>query len=136
MITLSSGLFFYLKGKGGYLYAGLSLLMFIISLVAIVSVISLYIYELPTHHCPFCIIMQEYHYIGYLLYILLFGGVVTGMGSGLLIPFRNIESLKQLLDGFIHKLALASVLFYAAFTAFVSYEIVSSSLVISYEVVY
>ncbi|MDD1622049.1 MAG: hypothetical protein LUQ11_11260 [Methylococcaceae bacterium] len=136
LITMSSGLIFYLKGKGGYLYAGLSLLMFVISLVSIVSFISLYIYELPTHHCPFCIIMEEYHYIGYLLYVLLFGAVVAGMGTGLLIPFREVESLKHLLDGFINKLALASLVFYAAFTAFVSYEIVTSSLVISYEVVY
>ena len=104
--------------------------------VAIVSAISLYIYELPTHHCPFCIVMQEYHYIGYLLYTLLFGAVVAGIGSGLLIPFRNVESLKHFLDGFIGKLALVSVLLYAAFTALVSYEIVTSSLVISYEVVY
>jgi len=136
LCTLASGIFFYLKGKGGYLYALLSLLMFGIALVAIVSVVSLYIYELPTHHCPFCIVMQEYHYIGYLLYTLLFGAVVAGIGSGLLIPFRNVESLKHFLDGFIGKLALVSVLLYAAFTALVSYEIVTSSLVISYEVVY
>lgn len=135
-VTLIYGLFFYLKRIGAYFYAGLSLLMFIVSMLAIVSAISLYIYELPTHHCPFCIIMQDYHYIGYLLYVLLFGGVVSGMGVGVLTPFRGVESLKQVLDGFIGKLALASVLFYAAFTALVTYEIVSSSLVISYEVVY
>ena len=60
LCTLASGIFFYLKGIGGYLYAAMSLLMFFISLVSIVSFISLYIYELPTHHCPFCIIMEEY----------------------------------------------------------------------------
>lgn len=134
--TLTCGIFFYVKGKGGYLYAALSLLMFIIALVAIVSVISLYIYELPTHHCPFCIIMEEYHYIGYLLYTLLFGAAVAGIGSGLLIPFRKVESLKHFLGVFIRRLVLVSVLLYAAFTALVSYEIVTSSLVMSYEVVY
>ena len=134
--TLGSGIVFYLKGLGGYLYAGLSLLMFIISLVSIVSFISLYIYELPTHHCPFCIIMEEYDYLGYLLYILLFGAVVSGVGVGALIPFRQVESLQSMLSGFIRKLALASVILYAAFTALVTYEIVSSSLVIAYEVVY
>lgn len=135
-VTLACGVFFYIKRKGGYLYAGLSLLMFIISLLAIVSAISLYIYELPTHHCPFCIIMQDYHYIGYLLYVLLFGGVVTGIGSGLLLPFRDVASLKQVLDSFIGKLILASVVFFTLFTVLVSYEIASSSLVLSYEVVY
>lgn len=91
-LTLAGGLYFYLKGQGGYVYASLSLLMFVISLVSIVSFISLYIYELPTHHCPFCIIMEEYHYIGYLLYLLLFGAVVSGIGAGVLMPFREVES--------------------------------------------
>jgi len=136
LCTLICGFFFYLKEVGGYLYAALCLLMFIISLVSIVSFISLYIYELPTHHCPFCIIMEEYGYIGYLLYILLFGAVVSGLGVGALIPFRQVESLQFMLGGFIRKLALASVLLYAVFTALVTYEIVSSSLVIAYEVVY
>lgn len=134
--TLLCGIFFYLKGLGGYLYAALSLLMFIVSLVSIVSFISLYIYELPTHHCPFCIIMEEYSYIGYLLYLLLFGAVVSGLGVGALLPFRQVESLQAMLGGFIRKLALTSVILFAAFTALVSYEIVSSSLVIAYEVVY
>ncbi|MDO9240257.1 MAG: hypothetical protein Q7U30_09585 [Methylicorpusculum sp.] len=136
VFTLANGLYFYLKNKGGYLYAGLSLVMFVISLVSIVSFISLYIYELPTHHCPFCIIMEDYHYIGYLLYILLFGAVVSGIGIGALMPFRGIPSLEGLLNSFIRKLALTSVLLYAAFTAFVTYEIIFSSLVINYEVVY
>jgi hypothetical protein len=129
LITLGSGLFFYLKGKGGYLYAGLSLLMFVISLIAIVSFISLYIYELPTHHCPFCIIMQEYHYVGYLLYVLLFGAVVAGIGTGILMPFREVESLKGMLPNFIAKLALTSVALFTAFTALVTYKIVFSNLI-------
>jgi hypothetical protein len=136
LCILICGIVFYLKGLGGYLYAALSLLMFIISLVSIVSFISLYIYELPTHHCPFCIIMEEYHYLGYLLYILLFGAVVSGLGVGALIPFRHVESLQFMLGGLIRKLALASIILYTAFTSLVTYEIVTSSLVIAYEVVY
>jgi len=103
--------------------------MFIIALVSVVSFISLYIYELPTHHCPFCIIMEDYHYIGYLLYLLLFGAVVSGIGVGILLPFRQVDSLKFMLTGFIGKLALSSVLLYLAFTALVSYQIVFSNLI-------
>jgi hypothetical protein len=80
--------------------------------------------------------MEEYHYLGYLLYILLFGAVVSGVGVGALSPFRQLESLQSMLSGFIRKLALTSVVLYAAFTALVTYEIVTSSLVIAYEVVY
>jgi len=135
-VTLMSGMWFYRKGHGGYLYAGLSLAMFGIALLAIISVISLYIYELPTHHCPFCIIMEDYHYIGYLLYVLLFGAAVAGMGAGLLTAFGNIGSLQAELPALTRRLTLVSLALFAAFTALVSYEIASSSLVISYEVVY
>lgn len=133
--TLACGLYFYRLGTGGYLYSALSVLMFGTSLVSIVSFISLYIYELPTHHCPFCIIMEEYGYIGYVLYVLLFGAVVSGIGIGALIPFRQVESLQGFLGGFIGRLALASVLLFAAFTLLVTYEIITSNLVMSYEVV-
>lgn len=128
-ITLISGGYFYCKAKLGYLYALFSLLLFIIALFAIVSVISIYIYELPTHHCPFCIIMEEYSYIGYLLYVLLFGAVVTGSGIGILLPFRNVESLKNVLDNFVHKLALSSMLMYSTFTLLVTYKIIFSNLI-------
>lgn len=129
MVTLASGLYFYSKGKGGYLYACLSLVMFVVSLASIVSFISLYIYELPTHHCPFCLIMEEYYYIGYLLYLLLFGAAVSGIGAGALMLFRDVESLKNVLGSFIARLTLASVLSYAAFAILVTYKILDSNLV-------
>jgi hypothetical protein len=134
-LTLACGLYFYRRGKGGYLYSVLCVVMFVISLIAIVSFVSLYIYELPTHHCPFCIVMEEYGYIGYVLYILLFGAVVSGIGIASLIPFRQVESLKEFLGGFIGRLALVSVTLFAAFTLLVTYEVVISNLVMSYEVV-
>jgi hypothetical protein len=129
IITLISGLVFYFKNRGGYVYALLSFALFIIALIAIVSVISIYIYELPTHHCPFCIIMEDYSYIGYLLYVLLFGGVVAGSGIGIILPFRKIESLKHVLGGFINKLALTSVLMYGTFAVIVTYRIIFSNLI-------
>ena len=128
-LTLASGLFFYLKKSGGYVFAALNMAMFVMSLIAIVSVISIYIYELPTHHCPFCIIMEDYSYIGYLLYVLLFGGVVAGSGIGILMPFRHIDSLRTELSGFIRTLALTSMMLYGSFTAVVTYRIVTSNLI-------
>jgi len=52
--------------------------------VAIISLIvffSTYIYEMPHHHCPFCLLQSDYNYIGYLLYITLFGGTFLGISS-------------------------------------------------------
>ncbi|MBZ0170304.1 membrane protein [Candidatus Methylomirabilis lanthanidiphila] len=124
------GLWFYITGKGGYLYSLFTFTMFGVSLVSIISFISLYIYELPTHHCPFCIVMKEYGYIGYALYLPLFLGAVTGGGIATLIPFRRIESLHAVLPALIRKLTIISLAAYATFTAIVIYEIVASNLIL------
>lgn len=34
-----------------------------------------YIYQLPTHNCPFCMLQKEYLYVGYVLFAALFLGV-------------------------------------------------------------
>jgi hypothetical protein len=129
LCTLVCGTVFLRSGKGGYVYSGLSALAFVISLASIISFLSLYISELPTHHCPFCIIMREYHSVGSLLYALLFGAALSGIGVGILLPFRGIASLEESLGGLIRRLAQASVAASAAFTAVVAYEIVSSHLI-------
>jgi hypothetical protein len=129
-VTMLIGVYFYLRDKGGYLYSLLTFAMFGVSLASIISFISVYIYELPTHHCPFCIVMEEYGYIGYLLYLPLFGAAVTGMGIGVLLPFRGVESLREVLPRLIEKLTLMSLTLYLAFTAIVIYKIATSNLVL------
>lgn len=129
-VTMLIGVYFYLRGKGGYFYSVLTLAMFGVSLASIISFISVYIYELPTHHCPFCIVMEEYGYIGYLLYLPLFAAAVTGTGIGVLLPFRGVESLREVLPRLIKKLTLLSLTLYLAFTAIVIYKIATSNLVL------
>jgi hypothetical protein len=48
-----SGVVYWLKGKLGLLFSLASGLFFVIACVSFISFISLYFYELPTHHCPF-----------------------------------------------------------------------------------
>jgi hypothetical protein len=116
MITsfVLGGLFWF-KGKGGYLFAASSFLSFLLSITALISFISLYFYELPTHHCPFCILHEEYYHVGYGIYTAFLGGAVSGLGVGALMPFRSIESLRSTLPGIQRRLALVSILCYAAF---------------------
>ena len=90
---MALGLYVYLKTKGTYLFSIASLIHFLVSIVALISFISIYFYELPTHHCPFCILQPEYGYVGYVLYSALLVGVVSGLGTGVIMPFRRIESL-------------------------------------------
>jgi hypothetical protein len=126
----AAGLYFYLKNRGGYLFGGLSAAHFLISITAMLSFISPYFYELPTHHCPFCILQEEYGYIGYPLYLALFGSAVTGMGVGILMPFRDIESLARTLPAFQKKLALASLILALIFAGAVTYRLLFTDFVL------
>jgi len=130
LLAVGSGLFTFLKGKGGYLFLGLSGLTFVVSLIAILSFISLYIYELPTHHCPFCILQKEYGYVGYPLYLTLFGGTIFGLGVGVLVPFRNIKSLSRILPAVQRRLALTSSILFLIFGGLVTVLILLSNLVL------
>jgi hypothetical protein len=127
-LTVASGLFFLLRIKGGYLLAGFSGLTFIVSISSILSFISIYVYELPSHHCPFCILQKEYYYIGYPLYLTLFGGTISGIGVGLLMPFRNIKSLSSILPSIQKKFAAVSLIFFMIFAALVTYYLLFSNL--------
>ena len=125
--TFAAGIKFFIHGKGGNLFAGLSGITFLISITSIISFISLYFYEMPSHHCPFCILQKEYGYVGYPLYILLLSGTVTGLGVGLLQRFRKKESLKNIIPAIQRKLVAASVVLFLVFTLIVSWQILFSN---------
>ena len=55
----------------------LSMFFAYISYYAVVYFFGAYIYELPTHKCPFCMLQKDYYYVGYIIYITLFLGVYT-----------------------------------------------------------
>ncbi len=42
---------------------------------------STYVYEIPTHQCPYCIFQADYYYIGYLVWGLLFSGTFAGLAG-------------------------------------------------------
>jgi len=129
-LTVASGLYLYRRGKGAYLLSMWSAVTFIVSLASILSFISVYFYELPTHHCPFCILQREYGYIGYPLYVTLFGGTISGTGVGLLMPFRDTKSLTEVLPSIQRRLAIASLVLFVLFTAIVTYRMVFSGLIL------
>ena len=70
-------LFALLKNK--YLFSIANLFFIIISIIAIIVFFGTYIYQLPTHHCPFCFLQKDYYYVGYFIYIFLFLGTFYGV---------------------------------------------------------
>jgi hypothetical protein len=125
--TLLSGTWSYLKGKGYYLFSALSSLNFCVALASLIAFICLYIYELPTHHCPFCILQKEYGYIGYPLYAALLGGGVAGLGAGVLAPFRGRSSMARVIPALQRRLAGTAMVLYSIFTLIASYQVIFSS---------
>ncbi|MDD2582761.1 MAG: hypothetical protein PHR66_12295 [Desulfuromonadaceae bacterium] len=115
------------EGKGAYLFAGMSGVTFVVSIISIISFISLYFYEMPSHHCPFCILQREYGYVGYPLYIFILSGTVAGLGCGLLQLFRKKESLDTIIPAVQRKLAAITVISFMLFTVIVTWQILFSS---------
>jgi len=127
-VTAVSGLIFYIRGRAGYLFSLAATVTFLISAASVVSFICLYFYELPTHHCPFCLLQSEYGYIGYLLYAALFGGGVAGIGTGVLMPFRKVGSLLRIIPAIQRRLTLVTLVCYLLFTLIAGWKMIFSAL--------
>jgi hypothetical protein len=112
--TVALGVSVAVTGRGAYAFSFAAGVAFIMGIASLISFISPAIYELPTHHCPFCVLQKEYGYIGYLFYVTLLGGAVTGMGVGVIHPFCSIPSLVSIIPSLQKKLAVLSVLFCAS----------------------
>ena len=69
--------------KSGYtiLYILANILFVFLSYYAVVYFFGTYVYQLPTHKCPFCMLQQEYYYVGYLLWGSLFMGTYIGLSD-------------------------------------------------------
>lgn len=117
LATLASGGIYWFTGKLGRLFSLSAGTFFLVACASLISFISLYFYELPSHHCPFCLLQAEYGYVGYLLYAALLAGVVSGLGVGMLMPFRKVVSLAEILPVIQRRLALVCLVSYLLFAA-------------------
>lgn len=82
-----------------YALALLALVYFGVVLAALVSFISVYIYQRPTHHCPFDLLQGGYGFVGYPLYLAWFGTVLCGLVPGLLQLLRRVPTFIGSLQG-------------------------------------
>jgi hypothetical protein len=96
-LLLAAGFILLRRRKGAALFSFLSLVFFFVAMASLISFFCLYIYELPTHHCPFCLLQREYGFVGYPLYGALLGGAISGLGVGVISPFRATKSLESAL---------------------------------------
>jgi hypothetical protein len=112
------------------LYGAWSAAFFVIAIVAVVSVISLYVYEHPHHHCPFCLLKREYHYFGFALYAPLFAGTALGLSAGFLGFLRQPSSLGVSMPELLRRLTLVSMACFSIFGAIGAWVIWTSKLIL------
>jgi hypothetical protein len=93
------------KAWAAYALAGSSTVAFVATMTGILAFISLYVYEHPHHHCPFCVLKPEYGYQGYWLYIPLFGATAAGLAAGAVQPFAHVASLSGVIPRFSQRMA-------------------------------
>ena len=115
-MTLAAGLGCVARGRSPAAYAVLAPALGGLSLAAVVSWIAPSYYQLPTHHCPFCLLAPEHGYVGYPVYALLSLAVVAGGGSGLVHRLRAADPSAVLRAGAERRLCAASMAGFALFS--------------------
>jgi len=127
LLTLAAGVYFGLTGRYAWLFALLSIALFPLALGALVSYFCLYVYELPTHHCPFCMLQKEYGFVGYFLYAFLLLGAIAGASVGIIGRFQKKVSLAGIIPRIQKRLCLTALLGYVLFTLRVTYAVLFSN---------
>jgi len=101
------------------LYIPSNLLFVYLAYYSMVYFFGTYIYQLPTHKCPFCMLQSEYYYIGYLLWFSLFIGSFMGINRAIIIlwldPSHSLPSrnwVMGLLSFFVGVASLYPLIYY------------------------
>ena len=76
------GVAYLLKNRVVFIFANVMFVIF--AIVSLIVFFSTYVYELPTHNCPFCLLQKEYYGVGYVMYSTLFIGTFFGICGGIL----------------------------------------------------
>lgn len=129
-LLLVIGLAFRRRPRLGPWFAAVSLLTFAVAIAGVVAFLSLYVYENPHHHCPFCLLKAGYGYVGYLLYLPLFVATAAGLGAGLIAPFRRITSLHAVIPGEMRRLIALTLAGFGVFYGLATWLMLRSNLIL------
>ncbi len=95
---------------------------FFLALTVVTTEFSSYIYAMPFHKCPFCILQPEYNYIGFVIYFALFLGAFFGMSGAVVEPLRFVEGLEEGVTSYQRSAIKYSLLFLLLFVLVASYH--------------
>jgi len=89
-----------------------------LGLATIINFASIYIYEMPNHRCPFCLLQKEYYYLGIPIYLSLFLGVATGISKNITLRLEYLFKPDDQIQGFSRKLNKVSLISISLFLVF------------------
>jgi len=130
LLAVAAAIFHARKLRAAYFVAASSSAAFIAALTGILSFVSLYVYEHPHHHCPFCLLKPEYDYQGYWLYLPLFAATAAGLSVGAIQPFARVPSLTAIVPQIARRLAWVAALGFALFAAVATFMVAHSNLIL------
>jgi hypothetical protein len=116
-LAMLSGAVYLRWRRGLLLFGALSTLAFPVGIAGIIAFVSLYVYEHPLHHCPFCLLQPEYARIGYALYLPLFMATALGLGLGLTAALAQRDSVRRVLSHSAPPLVITAGIGLVVFTA-------------------
>ncbi|MEJ1354810.1 MAG: hypothetical protein RPU52_16135 [Candidatus Sedimenticola sp. (ex Thyasira tokunagai)] len=128
LVVMVSGSWTLIRKSGGVLFALASAGAFIGALVSIVSYLSLYIYEHPHHHCPFCILKSGHGYAGYALYIPLFLATSLSLAASVVSVWKGVPSLSRAVEVDLPKLAFSALVMFTIFYTLSAWVVWQSNL--------
>jgi len=73
-------------------------LFLVVAYYAVVYFFGTYIYQLPTHKCPFCMLQDHYYYVGYFVWGLLLFGIFFNLDQAVMQTFfqKSSKALKRI----------------------------------------
>lgn len=128
LLLMLSGSWYLLRRQGGLVFSLAGIAAFIAALMAIISYISLYIYEHPHHHCPFCILKSGHDYAGYTLYIPLFLATSMALAAGSISLWGKIPSLNTSVETYTPRLVYTTLILFNIFYALATWWVWQSNL--------
>ncbi len=81
-------------GKQNYILLIGLVLFTIIGYYSVLYFFGTYIYQMPNHNCPFCMLQKDYYYIGYILWGSFIGGIFLGITTIIADLILNVDTKK------------------------------------------
>ena len=127
-LTVGSGTRYLMRGKSPTLFGAQVVPLTVVAVIAVISWIAPGFYQLPTHHCPFCILSRHYGFIGHALYGALALALIAGCGCWLVHAMRSLDRFACIKPGVERRLCAASMIGFLVFSTIALWPTVTSGI--------